>query len=202
MSPMKQFTTLDTHDGIGVVDVKDILTDEEIDFASNELYKVGANVKRKYSSAEYNNLDIYQINSTYYSALGDDDQKYFLARLIQAFAPGIPQVYYVGFLAGKNDLELLENTKEGRNINRHYYTREEIAQEVERPVVKALLSLFTYRNQSAAFDLDGGIDVATPDDHSIVITRSNADKSVVSEATINLKDLTYSVLENGQKVEF
>ena len=199
---MKQFTTLDTHDGIGVVDVKDILTDEEIDFASNELYKVGANVKRKYSSAEYNNLDIYQINSTYYSALGDDDQKYFLARLIQAFAPGIPQVYYVGFLAGKNDLELLENTKEGRNINRHYYTREEIAQEVERPVVKALLSLFTYRNQSAAFDLDGGIDVATPDDHSIVITRSNADKSVVSEATINLKDLTYSVLENGQKVEF
>ena len=46
MSPMKQFTTLDTHDGIGVVDVKDILTDEEIDYASNELYKVGANVKR------------------------------------------------------------------------------------------------------------------------------------------------------------
>ena len=71
-----------------------------------ELYKVGANVKRKYSTAEYNNLDIYQINSTYYSALGDDDRKYFLARLIQAFAPGIPQVYYVGFLAGKNDLEL------------------------------------------------------------------------------------------------
>ena len=202
MSPMKQFTTLDTHDGIGVVDVKDILTDEEIDFASNELYKVGANVKRKYSSAEYNNLDIYQINSTYYSALGDDDQKYFLARLIQAFAPGIPQVYYVGFLAGKNDLELLENTKEGRNINRHYYSSEEIAQEVERPIVRALLSLFTYRNQSPAFDLDGGIEVATPDENSLVITRFNADKSVVSEVTINLKDLTYSVLENGQQVEF
>ena len=46
MSPMKQFTTLDTHDGIGVVDAKDILTDDEIEYASNELYKVGANVKR------------------------------------------------------------------------------------------------------------------------------------------------------------
>ncbi len=33
----EQFTTLDTHDGIGVVDVKDILTNEEIDYASNEL---------------------------------------------------------------------------------------------------------------------------------------------------------------------
>ena len=76
MSPMKQFTTLDTHDGIGVVDAKDILTDDEIEYASNELYKVGANVKRKYSSAEYHNLDIYQINSTYYSALGDNDDAY------------------------------------------------------------------------------------------------------------------------------
>ncbi|MGT2742828.1 sucrose phosphorylase [Streptococcus plurextorum] len=202
MSPMKQFTTLDTHDGIGVVDVKDILTDEEIDFASNELYKVGANVKRKYSSAEYNNLDIYQINSTYYSALGDNDKKYFLARLIQAFAPGIPQVYYVGFLAGKNDLELLENTKEGRNINRHYYTEEEIAQEVERPVVKALLNLFTYRNKSAAFDLDGGIEVDTPSDTTIIIRRYNADRSVIAEAHLDLAGLTYSVTENGQVVSF
>ena len=202
MSPMKQFTTLDTHDGIGVVDVKDILTDEEIDFASNELYKVGANVKRKYSSAEYNNLDIYQINSTYYSALGDNDKKYFLARLIQAFAPGIPQVYYVGFLAGKNDLELLENTKEGRNINRHYYTEEEIAQEVERPVVKALLNLFTYRNKSAAFDLDGGIEVDTPSDTTLIIRRYNADRSVIAEAHLDLAGLTYSVTENGQVVSF
>lgn len=202
MSPMKQFTTLDTHDGIGVVDVKDILTDEEIDHASNELYKVGANVKRKYSSAEYNNLDIYQINSTYYSALGDDDVKYFLARLIQAFAPGIPQVYYVGLLAGKNDLELLEETKEGRNINRHYYSNEEIAEEVQRPVVKALLNLFSFRNRSEAFDLEGTIDVKTPTAHSIVIKRQNKDKSVTAVAEIDLQNQTYRVIENGIEVTF
>ena len=202
MSSMKQFTTLDTHDGIGVVDVKDILTDEEIDYASNELYKVGANVKRKYSSAEYNNLDIYQINSTYYSALGDDDVKYFLARLIQAFAPGIPQVYYVGLLAGKNDLELLEETKEGRNINRHYYSNEEIAEEVQRPVVKALLNLFSFRNRSEAFDLEGTIDVKTPTAHSIVIKRQNKDKSVTAVAEIDLQNQTYRVIENGIEVTF
>lgn len=202
MSPMKQFTTLDTHDGIGVVDVKDILTDEEIDYASNELYKVGANVKRKYSSAEYNNLDIYQINSTYYSALGDDDVKYFLARLIQAFAPGIPQVYYVGLLAGKNDLKLLEETKEGRNINRHYYSNEEIAEEVQRPVVKALLNLFSFRNRSEAFELEGTIDVETPTAYSIVIKRQNKDKSVTAVAEIDLQNQTYRVIENGVEVTF
>lgn len=202
MSPMKQFTTLDTHDGIGVVDVKDILTDDEIDYASNELYKVGANVKRKYSSAEYNNLDIYQINSTYYSALGDDDVKYFLARLIQAFAPGIPQVYYVGLLVGKNDLKLLEETKEGRNINRHYYSNEEIAEEVRRPVVKSLLNLFSFRNRSEAFDLEGTIEIATPTAHSIVIKRQNKDKSVIAVAEIDLQSQTYQVLENGRKIQF
>ncbi|MBA5770620.1 sucrose phosphorylase, partial [Escherichia coli] len=56
MSPMKQFTTLDTHDGIGVVDARDLLTDEELDYTSAELYKIGANVKKIYSSEKYNNL--------------------------------------------------------------------------------------------------------------------------------------------------
>lgn len=202
MSPMKQFTTLDTHDGIGVVDVRDILTQDEVDFSVNELYKIGANVKRKYSSAEYNNLDIYQINSTYYSALGDDDAKYFMSRLLQVFAPGIPQVYYVGLLAGKNDIELLEKTKEGRNINRHYYTSDEIATEVKRPVVAALLNLLRFRNQTPAFDLEGSIDVQAPSEHEITIVRSNKDASDQVSLTANLQTLEYTVKHNGQVVVF
>lgn len=149
--PRNQFTTLDTHDGIGVVDVKDLLTQEEIDFTVESLYEKGANVKRIYSSEAYNNLDIYQINCTYYSALGNQDDAYLLARAIQCFAPGIPQVYYVGLLAGENDLELLESTKEGRNINRHYYTLEEIESTIERPVVKDLFRLLKFRNTARAF---------------------------------------------------
>jgi sucrose phosphorylase len=149
--PRKQFTTLDTHDGIGVVDVKGLLPDEEIEFTRDMLYKRGANVKSKYSSAEYNNLDIYQINCTYYSALGNDDRSYLLARAIQFFAPGIPQVYYVGLLAGENDIELLERTKEGRNINRHNYTEEEVVQETNRSVVKAIFELCRLRNSHPAF---------------------------------------------------
>lgn len=200
--PMKQFTTLDTHDGIGVVDAKDVLTDDELEYTTNELYKVGANVSRKYSSAEYHNLDIYQINTTYYSALGNDDKKYFLARLLQVFAPGIPQIYYVGLLAGKNDLKLLEETKEGRNINRHYYSKEEIAKEVKRPVVQSLIKLLRLRNEEAAFDLDGSIDVETPSENVIVIRRSNKDQSRTAEAKVNLKDLSYNVKVNDQEVRF
>ncbi|TBH77382.1 sucrose phosphorylase [Lactobacillus amylovorus] len=202
MCPMKQFTTLDTHDGIGVVDARDILTPEEVKYTSQELYKVGANVKKKYSSAEYHNLDIYQINTTFYSALGDDDKKYFMARLLQVFAPGIPQIYYVGMLAGKNDIKLLEETKEGRNINRHYYTREEVAEEVKRPVVASLLKLFAFRNTEAAFDLEGNIEVETPSENEIRIVRMNKDQTHKAELKANLKTLDYQVLADGKEINF
>lgn len=114
-----------------MVDVKDLLTDEETEVTREALYTQGANVKTE----DYNNLDIYKINCTYYSVLGNDGQAYLLARVLQCFAQGIPQIYYVGLLAGENDIELLESTKEGRNINRHYYDLEEIEREVQRPVV-------------------------------------------------------------------
>ena len=149
--PRKQVTTLDTHDGIGVVDVRDLMSDEEIERTRSNLFTRGANVKRIYNTPQYNNLDIYQINCTYYSALGDDDDAYLLARAIQFFAPGIPQVYYVGMLAGRNDIELLEKTKNGRDINRHSYDEEEILREMERPVVQRLLELMRFRSSHAAF---------------------------------------------------
>lgn len=200
MSPMKQFTTLDTHDGIGVVDAKDILTDEETLYTSEELYKVGANVKKIFSSEAYNNLDVYQINSTYYSALGDNDDAYLLARAFQVFAPGIPQVYYIGLLAGQNDLDLLESSKEGRNINRHYYEVDEIKTELNRPVVKKLLNLLTFRNTAQAFELDGGIEIETPSDTDIVITRFDAARQSVAVLTANAKSYTFEITLNGEKM--
>ena len=200
ISPMKQFTTLDTHDGIGVVDARDLLTDDELTYTSEALYKVGANVKKTYSSANYNNLDIYQINSTYYSALGDNDRSYLLARAIQVFAPGIPQVYYVGLLAGKNDIELLEATKEGRNINRHYYTTSEIESEVTRAVVKDLFTLLRFRNTSASFDLTGSITISTPSEESIEIIRMDKQKQTVSKLVANLKTKSFVVTEDDKLI--
>jgi len=150
--PRKQITTLDTHDGIGVVDVTELLNQKEIDQTIEELYKNGSNVKKTYSGPEYQNLDVYQVNCTYYSALGCDDDAYITSRTIQFFTPGIPQVYYVGLLAGENDIELVEKTRLGRNINRHNYTLEEIKEDIQRPVVQRLLRLMEFRNSYPAFN--------------------------------------------------
>lgn len=189
MCPKKQFTTLDTHDGIGIVDVKDLLPDEEIDKVKEQMYKQGANVKKIYSSEAYNNLDIYQVNTTYYSALGNNDAAYILSRAIQFFAPGIPQVYYVGMLAGANDVELMERTKNGRDINRHYYTKEEIAKEQERPVVQELKKLMELRNSHPAFHMDGDILVETEGDH-LRITRSYNEDKIVLDANLTTYEYT------------
>ena len=99
-------------------------------------------------------------------------------------------------------MKLLEETKEGRNINRHYYSKEEIAKEVNRPVVQSLIKLLKFRNEEAAFDLDGTINVETPSENEIVIQRSNKNQSHVAQATVNLKDLSYKVKVNGQEVRF
>lgn len=181
--PMKQFTTLDTHDGIGIVDVKDLLPDEEIEAVKEQMYSQGANVKKIYSSEAYNNLDIYQVNTTYYSALGNNDDAYLLARAIQFFAPGIPQVYYVGMLAGSNDIELMERTKNGRDINRHYYTAEEVEKEQSRPVVQKLKELMVLRNTHPAFSLDGTIEVSTDED-KLIITRKFGKESITLKANL------------------
>jgi len=150
--PRKQITTLDTHDGIGVVDVQDLLTPAELEQTLEGLDEKGANTRKIFSGPEYQNLDVYQVNCTYYSALACNDDSYIAARAIQFFAPGIPQVYYVGLMAGENDIELVQMTKNGRDINRHNYTLDEIAHEIDRPVVRRLLHLMEFRSNYPAFD--------------------------------------------------
>jgi sucrose phosphorylase len=195
LAPRRQFTTLDTHDGIGVVDVVDLLREQEIAETKEDLFARGAHVKKRYNKQEYGNLDIYQINCTYYSALGEDDAAYLLARAVQCFAPGIPQIYYVGLLAGANDEELVERTKIGRNINRHNYGVREIKVALERPVVQRLVSLLRFRAGHSAFAVDGTLTVETPEPHLLRIRREHEGHVAVLEADLSAK--TFRITRTG-----
>jgi len=174
------------------------MSDKEVEFTREALYSQGANVKKVYSSEKYNNLDIYQINCTYYSALGNKDQAYLLARAIQFFAPGIPQVYYVGLLAGENDIELLEETKQGRNINRHFYDLEEIEEETKRPVVQSLFKLMKFRNDYNVFN--GQMTIAeTEFPNMLEIKWSLGDKYAILKADLAVHDFEILYFEEGQE---
>ncbi|HUA17632.1 MAG TPA: sucrose phosphorylase [Bryobacteraceae bacterium] len=161
MSPRNAITVLDTHDGIGVIDagpdrttpggLPGLLTEEEIASLVETIHLRSAGDSRRATGAAATNLDLYQINCTYYDALGRRDDDYLIARAIQFFAPGVPQVYYVGLLAGTNDMDLLRRTGAGREINRHYYTRAEVEERMEAPVVRSLFDLIRFRNAHPAF---------------------------------------------------
>ena len=138
-SPARQFTTLDCHDGIPVhPDLDDLLEAAAVSNLAERIVESGGNVTRLLSPGDPSELDVHQLNCTYYSALGGDDDRYLAARAIQLFARGVPQVYYVGLLAGSNDQAAVERTGEGRAVNRHDYTTEEVRDAVERPVVGRL----------------------------------------------------------------
>jgi sucrose 6(F)-phosphate phosphorylase len=153
--PSKQFTTLDCHDGVpvlpdmeGLFDVNEArkVVDTCIERGSNLSLIIGDDHKSE------DGFDVHQINGTYYSMLNADDDAYLSARATQFFTPGVPQVYYVGLLAGKNDVESVERTGEKREINRHNFTYEEIETSLQTEVVQRLLKLIRFRNEYPAFN--------------------------------------------------
>jgi sucrose phosphorylase len=160
--PSNSLTVLDTHDGIGVIDIgadshdppglPGLVPDAGIDMLVRQVHANSRGDSLRATGAAASNLDLYQVNCTFHEALGRDDLRYLLCRAIQFFLPGIPQVYYVGLLAGSNDMALLARTGVGRDINRHHYTRGEIAEALERPVVADLFALIRLRNTHPAFD--------------------------------------------------
>ena len=156
--PRNSVTVLDTHDGIGVIDVgadsdgsPGLLSPAQIHDLVETIHLRSNGQSKLATGAAANNLDLYQVNCTYFDALGRDETRYLIARALQFFIPGIPQVYYVGLLGGTNDMDLLARTAVGRDINRHYYTREEIQSCLETAMVKRLIELIRLRNSHPAF---------------------------------------------------
>ncbi len=159
--PTNSVNVLDTHDGIGVIDAggrsddpdhPPLLPPDRIHDLVEGIHERTGGDSRLATGAAASNLDLYQVNTTYFDALGRDQDRYLAARTIQMLLPGIPQVYYVGLLAGENDMALLETTGQGREINRHRYTDGEIDAALARPVVRSLLELLRWRMNEPAFD--------------------------------------------------
>jgi sucrose phosphorylase len=183
--PERLVTTLDCHDGIPVKPDLDGLVDEAdaraaVDFCVGR----GANLSRVYSTAHKSagGFDVHQIRCSYYSALGCDDDAYIVARALQLFVPGVPQVYYVGLLAGENDLEGARQSGEGRDINRRNYSDEEIEAAAGKPVVRRLARLLEFRNESPAFG--GRCSIEEPREGALSLAWRNGEASARLEVDL------------------
>jgi transcriptional regulator with XRE-family HTH domain len=63
----------------------------ELDALVETIHRNSGGQSRQATGAAASNLDLYQVNCTFYDALGRDDRAYLIARAIQFFLPGVPQ---------------------------------------------------------------------------------------------------------------
>ncbi len=193
--PHNQFTMLDCHDGVPIKpDLDGLYQSNNARKVVEQCIKNGANLSLILSQAhkDPDGFDVHQVRGTYYSLLGCNDSAYLIARAIQFFAPGIPQVYYVGLLAGENDIEAVKKTGEGRELNRHNYSVDEIDHEVQRNVVKKLIELIQLRNTHPAFT--GVFEVGQCDDAAIYLSWTG--QGSYARLSVDLHTLTGEITYN------
>ncbi|MFC7549310.1 sucrose phosphorylase [Plantactinospora sp. GCM10030261] len=156
--PTNAITVLDTHDGIGVVDAgpagdrPGLLDHAQMAAVFDRAGQLtGGESARASHRVAWAALP-HQVNSTFLSVLGGDATAYLLARAVQLFLPGLPQVYYVGLLGGTNDMALFERTGQGRDVNRHHYGPDEVRAALGSSLTQAQLALVGLRSHHPAFD--------------------------------------------------
>ena len=200
MRPTNAVNVLDTHDGIGIIDVgvdprdpsrTGLLTPEQIHDLVESIHDHSGGTSRAATGAAASNLDLYQVNCTFYDALGRDDDRYLAARTIQLLLPGIPQIYYVGLLAGTNDMDLLAASGVGRDVNRHRYSPEEVREALERPVVRRLVELLRWRSTEPAFE--GDFELLDSPDHMLMVRWSSPASAFT--ATVDLRSAEVTVTD-------
>jgi sucrose phosphorylase len=190
--PHRQFTLLDCHDGIPVKpDMDDLIVTGDARKLVNICLQRGANLSRIFSESHKaeDGFDIHQIRGSYYSLLDCNDDAYLAARAIQFFTPGVPQVYYVGLLAGENDIKNVNLTGEGREINRQNFSVADIENAIKKPVVQRLLKLIRFRNEYPAFN--GQFNVLDSENNNIHLSWGN--DYYYCELLINLSTFTSQI---------
>ena len=196
----KTVNMLGCHDGIPVLDLKGkevdgvynkgLLEDHEIEAIMTKIMERGGRVKNLYDPSG-KKISYYQVNATFFSALGENEQKLLAARAIQMFMPGIPQVWYLDIFAGKNDYEAVDNGGSGghKEINRTNLSEADIEVGLKKELVKNQLALMQIRNTCDAFS--GSMQIKQGAETEIHIVWNN-DKDI-ARLKLDLKSLAFSV---------
>ncbi len=180
---------LGCHDGIPLLDLRGLLPEERIQELIDTVVGRGGFVKDLHGQKNM----YYQVNATYFSALGDDEKKMLLARALQMFMPGKPQVWYLDLFAGKNDHEAVKRAGAGghKEINRTNLSPADLDERMEWNVVKEQLDLLRFRNTCPAFGFDAKFK-AEAEDGLLTLTWENNGKKAALKA--NLKDYSYEIV--------
>jgi sucrose phosphorylase len=202
----KTVNMLGCHDGIPVLDLKGkevngiyqkgLLEDSEIDDIIELILERGGRVKNLYGS-DGKKISYYQVNATYFSALGEDEQKLLFARAIQMFMPGIPQIWYLDIFAGTNDYAAVDKAgADGhKEINRTTLSLDALKAGLKTEVVVNQLDIIRLRNTSKAFL--GAVTFIETTDEKINILWTNDGEFAQLEGNLNTHQFSIRYSESG-----
>lgn len=209
---MQTINMLGCHDGIPILDLRGgrsdgdaatgLLDDASIDAIVDLVLKRGGLTKELYD-ADGNKIDYYQVNATFFSALGEDEKKLTLSRAIQMFMPGLPEVWYLDLFAGTNDYAAAKrgHTASHKEINRTTLRIADIEQRLVEPVVLDQLALIRLRNTSAVFD--GEMEVVETAPYELHIAWRHNDEALVLKADLRNHEFNiYAVAGDDEKLLF
>ncbi len=199
------FNILDTHDGIGLLGVRNILPGEDIDFIVQRAKEHGAFIS--YRTVEGGRDEPYEINSTWFSALNKHNSNEDIAFQVKRFAAsrslslvlkGVPGIYFHGLAGTDNDPEVIEVSGSKREINRKVIYEKDVWKAMEDPNSKLshirnqLVKIFEIRVQHYAFHPNGEQHILTispdiftvlrisPDENQHILTMTNVTSRVCS----------------------
>lgn len=187
---------LGCHDGIPLLDLKGLLSEERIQNLIDTVVGRGGYVKDLHGQKNM----YYQVNATYYSALGEDDAKMLLARALQLFMPGKPQIWYLDLFAGKNDHEAVKRAGAGghKEINRTNLTTEQMGEALKKPIVARQLELLRFRSTCPAFADDSEYKIECEGKNICIKWKKNGVEAVLNADLVSKKIEIYQI-ENGEK---
>jgi len=180
---------LGCHDGIPVIDLRGgadgtgLLDDDQIEAIVQRLLARGGRVKNLYGP-DGEQISYYQVNATVFSALGESEQRLLLARAIQLFMPGTPQVWYLDLFAGPNDDAAADAAGPGghKEINRTNLTIADVEAGLTKPVVIEQLEMLRLRNTSPAFA--GTLEIGDSEPDRLLLRWTNGDASATLDADL------------------
>jgi hypothetical protein len=184
---------LGCHDGIPVLDLKGLLDEDRIQALIRTIVERGGYVKDLHGAKNM----YYQVNATYYSALGESAARLLLARAIQLFTPGKPQVWYLDLFAGKNDHAAVERAGSGghKEINRTNLSLADVDAGLGLQVVQGQLELLRFRNTFGAFGWDATCEVAKTSPEKLSITWRKGDLAATLHADLAAETFTITATE-------
>lgn len=202
------FNFLDSHDGIGLMAVKNILSKEEIGIIIESAQKNGGYIS--YKTGEDEIEEPYEINIAWFSALnsedGDEDipfqiKRFVASRVIALVLQGVPGIYLHGLIGTRNDVESVLATGSKRDINRTTIDSTAFNKALENPLSKLsrinreLNRLITIRTQHRAFHPNGGQQIFMLSPHVFTVLRTSPedDQNILTLTSVSNKVCKFEV---------